>query len=183
MMSVMRYIGETRMPIFRPAWIGPAVVVSAVLGLLPIVALVGKARAQSSAVGTQRQIASQLEDERELLAELARSPVMQLKPRFNTLSLNREFGKADTDTDESRTLPALSFVKIVETRRAPDYGPLWSMVVAVQPNGTPLRTHDGMMIKGWAETDHFDPPDRTETEPEVPPKVSIAPTSARGVPG
>jgi hypothetical protein len=147
------------------------------------VALVGKARAQSSAVGTQRQIASQLEDERELLAELARSPVMQLKPRFNTLSLNREFGKIDADSEESRSLPALSFVKIVETRRAPDYGPLWSMVVAVRQNGTPLRTQDGKMIKGWARTDCFDPPDLTQPAPEPLPKVSIAPPSAKGVPG
>jgi hypothetical protein len=117
-----------------------------------------------------------------LLTELARAPMMQLKPRFSTLPLSREFGKTDTDTEESRRLSALSLVKIVETRRAPDYGPLWSLVVAVQPNGTPLRTHDGKMIKGWALTDHFDPPDVREPMLEPPPKVSVAPTTqdARG---
>lgn len=181
--GVMPYIGETRMPILIPTRIGTIVVVCAVLGLLPIVVLVGKAHAQSSAVETQRQTPSQLEDERELLADLVRSPLMQLKPRFKTLSLNREFGKIDADTEDSQSLPALSFVKIVETRRAPEFGPLWSMVVAVRQNGTPLRTHDGKMIKGWARTDHFDPPDLTEPKPEPSPKVSVVPTSVKGVRG
>ena len=171
------------MPVCSPARIGRTVVVCAVLGLLPKVVFVGKAHAQSSAVQTQRQTAGRLEDERELLADLARSPMMQLKPRLKAISLNREFGKADTDTEESRSLPALSFVKIVETRRAPDYGPVWSMVVAVQPNGTPLRTHDGKMIRGWARTDCFVPSDRSEPVVEPPPKISVAPTWSKGVSG
>jgi len=102
-----------------------------------------------------------------------------LKPRFNTLSLNRDFGKIDTDTEESRMLPALAYVRIVETRRAPDYGPLWSMVVAVRQNGTPLRTRDGKMIKGWARTDCFVPPDLTEPALEPLPQVSMTPPVPR----
>jgi hypothetical protein len=170
------------MRIFSRTRIGLTMVVSAALGLLPIVGLVGEADAQSSAIQTQRQSASQSDDDREFLVAVARAPMMQLKPRFNGLSLNREFGKADTDTEESRSLPAFSFVKIVETRRARDYGPLWSMVVAVQPNGTPLRTPSGKMIKGWARTDCFVPSDLSEPIVEPPPKVSVAPTSAQSVP-
>ena len=115
------------------------------------------------------------------LLELPRTPTMQLKRRFNTLSLNREFGKIDDDTDEGRSLPASSLVKIVETRRAPDYGPLWSMVVAVHQNGTPLRTRDGKTIKGWARTDCFDFPDRTE--PMRRPSQSDVGLSAQKRPG
>jgi hypothetical protein len=159
------------MHIFSPARIGPTAVVCVLLGLLPAV---GRAQTLSE---TPRQTAAQLEDERELRAELARAPMMQLNPRYITLPLIREFGKTDTDTGESRRLSALALVKIVETRRAPDYGPLWSLVVAVQPNGTPLTTPDGKMIKGWAQTDHFDPPDVREPMLEPPPKVSIAPTT------
>src|SRR5580704_8861030 len=122
------------MLIFSPARIGQAAVVCVLLGLPPAV---GHAQ---RAIETQKQTAVQSEDEREILAELARSPMMRLKPRFNTLSLNREFGKTDSDVDDSRFLSALALVKIVESRRAPVYGPLWSMVVAVQSNGTPLRT-------------------------------------------
>jgi hypothetical protein len=159
-----------------------SMVLSVALGLLPIVVLVCKADAQSLAVQTRKQTASESEGDRELLAEMARSPMMRLKPRFKGLSLNREFGKADTDTEESRSLPALSVVKIVETRRAPDYGPLWSMVVAVQGNGNPLRTRDGKMIKGWAKADCFVPSDLSEPMVEPPPKVSVSPTSSKGVP-
>jgi hypothetical protein len=170
------------MRIFSLVRTGPTVVVSAVLGLLPMIGSVGKVHAQSSAVQTQRQTARQ-EDERELLADAARSPLMQLKSRLNGLSLNREFGKADTDTEESRTLSALSFVKILETRRAPDYGPLWSMVIAVRQSGVPLTTHDGKMIKGWARTDHFGPPVLSKPPVESTPEISVAPTSAKSVPG
>jgi hypothetical protein len=166
------------MPVFGPAQIGRTVVVCAVLALLPMVVLDHESHAQTSAAEMECQTASQSEDERELMADLARSPMMQLKPRFNGVSLNQEFGKADADTDESRFLPALSFVKIVETRRAPDYGPLWSMVVAVRENGTPLRTHDGKMIKGWARTDHFVPPALSEPVVAPSPEISVAPTSA-----
>jgi hypothetical protein len=163
--------------IFSAARIGPMAVVCVLLGSIPT------PTGAQTPIETQKQTAGQLEDERELLAELARSPVVQLKARFNTLSLNREFGKTDTDTEESRSLSALSLVKIVETRRAPDYGPLWSMVVAVRPNGTPLRTHDGKMIQGWAQTDHFDPPEMREPMLQPFPNVSDAPTTTQGANG
>jgi hypothetical protein len=174
----MPHIGETCTPVFSLARTGRKVAVCAALAFLPVIVSGREARAQTSAVETQRQPASQSEDESELPADLARSPMMQLKPRLNGVSLNQEFGKADADTEESRFLPALSFVKIVETRRAPDYGPLWSMVVGVHQNGTPLRTHDGKMIKGWVRTDHFVPPAFSEPVVASPPKVSVAATSA-----
>jgi hypothetical protein len=171
------------MQIFRPSAIGPAVIVSAVLGLLPMAVLAGKAHAQASTVETKWQSATQSRDERELLADLARSPLMRLKSRLTGISLNREFGKVDTDIEDSRSLPALSFVKIADTRRAPDYGPLWSMVVAVHQNGVPLRTRDGKLIKGWARTDCFVPSDLPEPAFEPPPRISVGPPSAANAPG
>jgi hypothetical protein len=163
------------MRVFSPPRISYTAAVCILVGLLPQVV-----HAQMS-IEKQGQTAGQLDDEREFRAELARAPMMQLKPRFNTLALNREFGKTDSDTDESRSLPALSLVKIVETRRAPDYGPLWSMVVAVQANGTPLRTSRGKIIKGWAQTDHFDPPDVREPMLQPSPRVSIAPATNQDI--